>query len=59
MHDEKIAPIALNELRGDSFLARSRRYFEAVLDLPLDEVDVKGQRDFLLGGQLGSISADT
>jgi hypothetical protein len=41
MHDEKIAPIALSELRGDSFLARSRRYFQAILELPLDEDDAR------------------
>jgi hypothetical protein len=31
------ARIGLAELKGDSFLKRARRYFEAILDLPLDE----------------------
>lgn len=36
MQQEVGAALALSELRGESFLKRARRYFEAVLGLPLD-----------------------
>jgi hypothetical protein len=38
LHDEQSAPIELRELKGESFLAQSKRYFQAILRLPL-EVD--------------------
>lgn len=44
MHDEGNTPIALRELRGDSFIARSRRYFEAILEMPLDDDDARYAR---------------
>lgn len=37
MHDEGHGPIAFRELRGESFIDRSRRYFGAILEMPLDE----------------------
>lgn len=38
LHTEMSAPIRLDELKGDSFLSRAHRYFDAILQLPL-EVD--------------------
>jgi hypothetical protein len=38
LREETGAPISLDELRGNSFLARARHYFEAILEMPL-EVD--------------------
>jgi hypothetical protein len=37
LHEELTAPIELRELRGDSFLSQSKTYFQAILELPLDD----------------------
>ena len=44
VHDEQLAPIALQELRSDSFVKQARRYFSAILLLPLDEDEARYSR---------------
>ena len=44
LHKELDAPIELRELKGETFLAQSRRYFQAILDLPLDDDDARYAR---------------
>jgi hypothetical protein len=44
MREEVGAQIELGELRGESFVARARRYFEALLGLPLDGDEARYRR---------------
>ena len=44
LREETSAPIELDELKGDSFLSRAGRYFEAILGIPLDADDPRLQR---------------
>jgi catechol 2,3-dioxygenase-like lactoylglutathione lyase family enzyme len=44
LHKELSASIELRELRGDSFLARSKRYYQAILGLELDDDQARYSR---------------
>jgi len=44
MRNEIGAPLALSELRGESFLARAHRYFQALLGMPLDSDEARYSR---------------